>query len=83
MAALNLAGGTVDLNAGTHPEVVGSVNLTSGISSVTRTAGTAVLQMNAITPSLGTSINFGADSIATTDTLNTNGLLGPWATVRR
>ena len=81
LAALNLAGATIDLNAGTHPEIVGSVNLLSGASSVTRAAGTAVLQMNAITPSVGTSINFGADSIASTDTPNTNGILGPWATV--
>ena len=78
---MNLTGATLELAAGTHPEAVGSVNLVSGASSVIRNSGTAVLQMNAIAPALGASINFGADSIASTDNPNTNGILGAWATV--
>ena len=81
LAALTLAGSTLELAAGTHTEAVGSVNLGNGASSVIRNSGTAVLQMNAITPALGASINFGADNIASTDNTNTGGILGPWATV--
>ncbi len=81
-SALNLSGATVNLSAGAFTEAVGSVNLTSGASSITQAVGaTAVLQMNTITPSTGASINFGADGIASTDNSNTGGILGPWATV--
>lgn len=83
-APLILGGGTIELNdAGSpHTEVVGSTTLTAGTASrVTRTAGTSVLQLNAITPGVGATIDFATDNIATTDTLNTNGILGTWATV--
>ncbi|MBK1825558.1 beta strand repeat-containing protein [Haloferula rosea] len=81
-AALNLNGGALDLSGGTHGEVVASTTLGAGTaSSVTRSSGTAVLHMNAITPGSGAAIDFGADNIATTDNTNTNGILGAWATV--
>ena len=81
-AILTLGGGTLNLSGGSHLEVVGSTTLTAGTASiVTRPLGTAVLQMNAITRGAGASINFGAASIANTDTLNTNGILGTWATI--
>lgn len=83
-AALTLGGGTLELSGGTHTETVLSTTLTAGTSSnVTRTnSGTGVLQMNAITPSTGATVNFSANNIATTDTLNSGaGILGPWATV--
>lgn len=85
-AALTLGSGTLQLDratsaSGNHTEVVASTTL-SGTASITRgTGSSAVLRMNAITRNTGASVNFGAASIATTDTTNTNGILGPWATV--
>ena len=81
-AALTLAGNTLTLAGGTHTEVVGETILSAGTAStVTRTSGTSVLQMNEITRNAGASLDFGAASIANTDTLNTNGILGAWATI--
>jgi len=78
---LTLAGGTVDLRNGAAADVVASTTLTGGLSSVTRSVGTSVLRMNAITPGVGI-VNFGAGSIAsTTNTNNAAGILGGWATV--
>jgi len=77
-AALILGGGTVELVDGTHTETVGSTTLTSGtVSSLTRSSGTAVLQLNTVTPNTG-ALNFSADGLATTDNPNVNGIL-PWA----
>ena len=82
-AVLTLGGGTLDLSGGSHTEIVASTILAAGTaSSVTRTLGAAVLQMNAITRNAGAAISFGASGIATTDTLNNaGGILGTWATV--
>lgn len=83
-SALVMGGGTLDLSGGAaaHTETVASTTLTaSTTSTITRSSGSTVLQMNAITPSAGAFLKFGAASIATTDTLNTNGILGGWATV--
>lgn len=82
-ANITLGGGTLNLDGGSHTEIVGSTTLTAATGSfVTRTSGTSVLQMNAITNNTGT-INFGAENIATTDNLNsaTTGIIGTWATV--
>lgn len=81
-AALNLNGGTVNSVGGSHAEVVGSTILGSGTNSrVTRPSGTSVLNLNAITRNTAATLDFGAASIARTDTTNTNGILGPWATI--
>ena len=81
-AILTLGGGTLELAGGSHTEVVASTSLAaSSASSVTRTSGTSVLRMNAITRNADATINFGAASIADTTTTNTNGMLGLWATV--
>ena len=83
-AALTLAGGTLELSGGSHPEVVASTTLSPNTtpSTVTRSSGSSVLQMNAITRQAGATINFAQSGIATTDTLNNaNGILGTWATV--
>lgn len=81
-AALVLGGGTVDLSGGSHTESVASTTLTAGTTStVSRSSGMAVLEMNAITPGAAAFLKFTGASIATTDTLNTNGILGGWATV--
>ena len=81
-SALNLGGGTLELVGGSHLETVSSATLTAGsVSRITRASGTAVLQLNAITRNAGASVDFSASGIATTDTTNTNGILGTWATI--
>ena len=81
-AALTLAGGTLELAAGAHTEIVSATSLAAGTSStVTRSSVNSVLQMNAISRGAGAFVKFNAASIATTDTTNTNGILGTWATV--
>ena len=84
---ITLNGGTLQLDrstgaTGTHTEVVLSTTLGGGAVSITRgTGSTATLRMNAITRSAGATLNLGAAGIADTDTLNTSGILGPWATI--
>jgi autotransporter-associated beta strand protein len=81
-AALTLAGGTINLNGGTHSEYVASTTLAAGSSNaVNIPTGGTVLNLNTITVGAGSSLNLGADSLATTDNTNTNGILGTWATV--
>ena len=76
--ALTFNGGTLDLAGGTHSETVSSTTLSGGkISSITRSSGAAVLNLNTVTPNAG-AISFSAPNIATTDNLNINGFL-PWA----
>jgi len=66
--------------SGTHTEAVLSTTI-NGAAQVRRGAGsTVVLQMNAITREAG-SIDFSGSGIASTDTGNTNGILGVWATI--
>lgn len=70
------------MSGGSHTEVVASTTLSAGTASnVTSSSLGSVLQMNTITPEAGATINFSANNIATTDNLNTNGILGTWATV--
>jgi fibronectin-binding autotransporter adhesin len=80
---LTLNGGTLNLANGatSHTEIVGSTTIGAGSSSVTRSSGTSVLRLGAITRNAGGTVNFGAPSIAQTNTTNTNGILGTWATV--
>ncbi|MCU0795784.1 MAG: autotransporter-associated beta strand repeat-containing protein [Akkermansiaceae bacterium] len=81
-SSLTLGGGTLSLANGTHSEVVASTTLTAGTnSSISRASGTAVINLNTITVGAGATLNLGGSSIATTDNLNTNGILGGWATV--
>lgn len=80
-ASLTLAGGAVILVGGSHAEAVQSTTLASGASSISRTSGAATLGLNAITAHNGGTLNLAGDSIATTDTGNTHGILGGWATV--
>lgn len=86
---LILGSGTLQLDrataaSGSHAEIVSSTILSGG-GGITRGAGatTAVLQMNALTRNAGSSVDFGAASIASTDTSNATGtgILGPWATI--
>ena len=83
--ALILTGGTLQLDrssspTGSHTEVVASTTV-NGPVSIVRPGGTGTLTLNAITRNAGGLLNFGAASLATTDTNNTNGILGPWATI--
>jgi fibronectin-binding autotransporter adhesin len=82
-AALLLSGGTVELAGGSHTEVVGSTAIaTNTANNINRASGTGVLRLNAITRSAGGLLNFGAGSIADTDTNNNaNGILGTYATI--
>jgi len=81
-AALTLAG-TLNLSGGSHTEIVGSTTLNAGASAVNQTnSGSSILRMQAITRNVGSTINFGTDNIADTNTFNTaTGILGGWATV--
>ncbi len=74
---------TIDLNGGSHTEAVASTTINAGVAAtITRSSGTSVLQLGNITRGSQTStLTLGADGIATTSSLNTNGILGLWATV--
>ncbi len=78
---LYLAGGTLNLNAGAHTEVVSSNRVVAGRSTVTRTSGSSVLRQNAINRFQGGVVDFAAAGIADTDALNVHGILGGYATV--
>ena len=81
------SGTTLELNGGSHTEIVASTTISSSSALpafVTQTGGgSSILQMGTITRSAGAYIVFGGSGIATTDTLNNSllGILGTWATV--
>lgn len=77
---LLLNGGTLELSGGSHTETVLSTTLNTGSTSIKRTSGTSTLDMGAITFTAG-AIDFGADSIASTSSTVTNGILSQRATV--
>ena len=78
---LTLEGGGLVIKEGSHTETVGSTRVRSGGSTISRDGGTGVLQLNAFTRDIHGTLVFGEASIATTDTLNVNGILGGWATI--
>lgn len=82
-SVLVLGGGTVTLAGGgsAHNEVVASTTIAPGASSITQSSSTSVLRLNAMSRMVGGAVDFGAGSIADTDTLNVNGILGGYATV--
>ena len=79
-AGLTINSATVDLAGGSHTEIVSGTTIT-GAARITRSSGTGVLRLNAITRTAGATLNLGTASIAQTDTSNVNGILGGWATV--
>lgn len=80
-AALTLGAAALVIKGGSHTETVASTTLSAGGSTISRDGGTSVLQLNAITRADRATLAFGESSIATTDTLNVNGILGGWATI--
>ncbi|MDT8390352.1 MAG: autotransporter-associated beta strand repeat-containing protein [Lentisphaeria bacterium] len=84
-AALNLSGSTIEVSGGSHGEVVNNTVMSLYYAnSITRSSGTAVIDLNAITGfNNRNALSLSAGGIATTDTLNnaTTGILGGWATV--
>lgn len=82
---LNLGGGALVMTGGTtnYSETVTATTVAAGASSITRSSGTTVLQQNAITRSVGGTLNYSIGNIANTDNTNTNGILGGWVTVGR
>lgn len=80
--SLTFSGGELELYEGSNVELVASTTLTGNTTStIARTAGTSVIQLNTITRNAGAFLNFSQSDIATTDNTNTNGILGTWATV--
>jgi autotransporter-associated beta strand protein len=80
-AGLNLNGGTLNLKGGTHLEVVSATGLNAGHNAITRDGGTAKLRMNALNRASGGTISFADATIADTDRINTNGILGGYAII--
>ncbi|MFM2241594.1 MAG: hypothetical protein RLZ97_449, partial [Verrucomicrobiota bacterium] len=79
---LTLAGGTISLTGGTHVESVASTTLLANtLSNVTVGSHSGWLDMKAINRQAGAAVNFSGSYVATTDNANSNGILGPWATV--
>ncbi|MCB1208903.1 MAG: autotransporter-associated beta strand repeat-containing protein, partial [Verrucomicrobiales bacterium] len=76
-----IKGATVELAGGSHTEIVSATTLNAGASQILRSSGSSVLRLNVITRNRGATLNLGAAGIAQTDTNNTNGILGGWATV--
>lgn len=75
-------GGTLELAGGAHAEIVGSTTLNAGTASTITTSGvrTAPIHLNAVSAGVGSKLTMTANSIATTDSTNINGIL-PWARV--
>lgn len=79
--ALILSGGNLELANGSHTEIVGSTILNSA-TLIRQISGSSVLQMGEITRNSGGTLDFSAENIASTDTLNdASGILGTWATI--
>ena len=80
---LFLNGGTLELRGGSYVQSVSSTTLGAGPTAfITRNGGTAKLRMNTLSRgSQQCSISFLDGTVADTDTLNTNGILGGYATI--
>ena len=81
--ALSLAAGTIILKGGTATETASSTTFNNGTNGTffVRDGGTAKINLNAFTVGTGSTVSFSHDSMATTDRLNTIGILGSWFTV--
>ena len=80
-AALTLAGGTLNLAGGSHSELVSNTDVT-GISTISRTSGTATINLGNITRTGSNTLNILGDNIARTSMSNDiSGKLPSWITV--
>jgi len=78
---LTLGGGTVVLSGGSHLEAVASTTLAANsATSISRTSGSSVLALGAITAGSGSLLNINGNDIASTTTANVDGMLA-FATV--
>lgn len=74
--------GTAGSVAGNKIDVQGGLVLLAGASSIAHTNSALTFQLNTLNRSLGATVNFdNSVGLATTDTLNTNGIIGGYATV--
>lgn len=74
--------GTATGSAGQILDVAGGLTLTAGASSIAHSQSQLVFQLNTINRGLGATLNVDNNvTLATTDTLNTNGIIGGYATV--
>ena len=78
---LTLAGGALDLAGGSHQEVVASTQVT-GISTISRSSGSATINLGDITRTGSNTLNILGDNIAKTSLANDlSGKLPSWITV--
>ncbi len=78
---LTLATGSLSLDGGSHEELVGNTVVT-GTAVITRTSGTAVINLGAITRTASNTLDISADNIAKTSLSNdSSGKLPVWITV--
>lgn len=86
-AAIYAHGGTIRLAGAPgapHEEIVASTTLEAGANQIVRDAGAnGTIRLNAISRGTGATLNLGAASIASTDTGNSSGILGGWATLNK
>jgi len=80
---LTFGGGSLTMTGGTsgYIESVTSTAVSAGATTLTRSSGNTVLRLNGISRSAGATLNFASSAISDTDTTNTYGILGGWATV--
>ncbi|MCS7091511.1 MAG: autotransporter-associated beta strand repeat-containing protein [Verrucomicrobiota bacterium] len=78
---LTLAGGTLNLQGGSHVEVVASTIVAPGHTTLTRSSGSSLLRLNTLSRRPGGTLDFAAPGWADTDSGNTHGILGGYATV--
>lgn len=74
--------GTAGIGNGNRIEALNGLTLQAGASTVANSNSAVTFQLNALNRSLGATLNFDAGTslgLATTDTLNTNGIIGGFA----
>lgn len=76
VATLNMQNG-----GSAHNEVVASTTLNTGDAKITRSSGSSVMRLNAITRNAGSTLDLGAASIADTDTSDVNGIVGGFGAI--
>lgn len=80
---LTLSGGSIELTGGSFEDGVASTTLTAATNNtITRTTGSAILNLGAITINAAARLNLAQSGIAkTSNANNAQGVLGSWATI--